>query len=102
MSENTDLYLIWSNQHRAWWRHKSAGYTTKVSSAGRYSHEEAIKICAGAHGGWNKDIPPEIPVRLDDAAACYVLTPRHPAMDWELSEKTKEHLAEIDRHIVRT
>ena len=38
-------WLIWSNEHGAWWRPDSAGYTNKVESAGRYSEAEAKAIC---------------------------------------------------------
>lgn len=66
-----EQYLIWSNEHRAWWRAKSRGYTMMLQSAGRYSREEAISICANARDGWNsKSIPSEIPVRLDDVIEC--------------------------------
>ena len=63
-----DTYLVWSNQHRAWWRANSAGYTIRLSEAGRYNRDEAIRICAHAHGGWKTGLmPPEIPVREEDA-----------------------------------
>jgi hypothetical protein len=41
-------YLIWSNQHRAWWAPAECGYTTVLEAAGRYSHADAAKIVAGA------------------------------------------------------
>ena len=63
----TDIYLIWSNEHRGWWRHGCRGYTPGLANAGRYSRIEALDICRGA-------IPTatyigmisEIPVRLAD------------------------------------
>ena len=42
-------YLIWSNEHRAWWRPNNNGYTTQYSQAGQYSEQEAIKICKDAN-----------------------------------------------------
>lgn len=41
----SDLWLIWSFDHKAWWRPDRAGYTGVHESAGRYSLEEAEEIC---------------------------------------------------------
>ena len=41
----SDKWLIWSNEHRAWWRANRCGYTNKAEEAGRYSLEEANAIC---------------------------------------------------------
>ena len=30
-------YLIWSNEHRAWWRPNAKGYTVHIKTAGRYT-----------------------------------------------------------------
>lgn len=65
-----DPYLVWSNEHRAWWRPNSAGYTTHVASAGRYTHEKAVAICRDARNGFKHDAPPsEVPVREADVLA---------------------------------
>lgn len=67
----SEEYLIWSNEHRAWWRADSCGYTTALEAAGRYHRTEAIEICAGAHVGWRPGSPPsEIPIRETDALEC--------------------------------
>lgn len=42
-------WLIWSNEHRAWWGPGSRGYEVVLSKAGRYSRERAAEICAGAN-----------------------------------------------------
>jgi hypothetical protein len=64
-------YLIWSNEHRAWWRPGRAGYTTKLEAAGRYSREEALRTCALGRDGWGSmETPSEIPVSEADAFAC--------------------------------
>lgn len=65
------MYLIWSNEHRAWWGPKSCGYTKAASRAGRYGREEAIYICSHARDGWSTgDIPSEVPVLEADALEC--------------------------------
>ena len=42
-------YLIWSNEHRRWWRADSCGYTALISNAGRYAKAEAAEIVANAN-----------------------------------------------------
>ena len=68
------MYLVWSNEHRLWWRPNSRGYCPDWESAGRYTRQEAIAICAGARDGWggpkSQPSPAEIPVREEDAQAC--------------------------------
>jgi hypothetical protein len=71
-------YLIWSNEHRAWWRPKSCGYTIHVDAAGRYAHDEALEICRSAHDGWwPGSPPPEIPVLEDHAIVCVEANARY-------------------------
>lgn len=41
-------YLIWSNEHDAWWGPDGWGYTRTLAGAGRYSREDAIRICKQA------------------------------------------------------
>lgn len=62
-----DEYLIWSNEHRAWWRPNCCGYTVHLKAAGRYSREDAIKHSRTRSR--DGEIMPEIPVRLDDVLA---------------------------------
>lgn len=38
-------YVIWSNNHQAWWRPASRGYTRWLEEAGCYDEAEAIAIC---------------------------------------------------------
>jgi hypothetical protein len=65
----SEQYLIWSNQHRAWWRPDSRGYTTDHAQAGRYSREDAIFNSASA--AHTKDAPDEVPVREADLLKCH-------------------------------
>lgn len=66
-----DAYLIWSNEHRAWWRPFRMGYTTQLLLAGRYPREIAMQICIDALPGNARLLGamPEIPVLEADACA---------------------------------
>lgn len=65
-----DQFLIWSNEHRAWWGPGWNGYTPRLKEAGRYSRQHALRICLDAQGGWDgMKPPPEVPVREIDAIA---------------------------------
>ena len=60
-------YLIWSNEHGAWWGPDRCGYVARTADAGRYSPRQALQICTDAIPGRAPDGPlPEIPVRLVD------------------------------------
>lgn len=63
----TPIYLwhIWSNEHSAYWRQNSNGYTKNILEAGRYSEEEALKICKCANYGPIGGIPTETMIRED-------------------------------------
>jgi hypothetical protein len=63
-----EQYLVWSNEHQAWWRPNSAGYSTDVRNAGRYSRAEAIEISGTARNGWRKPerLPDELAINIQD------------------------------------
>jgi hypothetical protein len=42
-------YLIWSNEHRGWWKPSRHGYTTLTHKAGQFSLEEATEIVTKAN-----------------------------------------------------
>ena len=42
-------WIIWSNEHNAWWNPNEAGYTRSKTAAGRYSFERAKEICDSAN-----------------------------------------------------
>lgn len=42
-------YLIWSNEHRAWWKPARCGYTTLTHEAGRYTEAVADAILRSAN-----------------------------------------------------
>ena len=60
MTPDKDLrWMIWSNEHRAWWRPSSCGYTRKIEEVGLYSYAEAKSICFLSHfRGFCTDWPP--------------------------------------------
>ena len=69
MPETSDDYLIWSNEHRKWWKAGARGYTTGLLGAGRYSREAALQICRDAiPSSSHVGAVAEIPVRLADVA----------------------------------
>jgi len=82
-------YLIWSNEHAAWWGPDNRGYTKRVSEAGCYTHTEALRICASAMRGTADRLGmlPEVPVRLADVRALqtayHALYPALPPGQWE-------------------
>lgn len=61
----TPKWLIWSNEHTAFWRPNSAGYTTHAEAAGRYTESEAMDICRNARSRVPGLPPPETMVRED-------------------------------------
>lgn len=66
--ENQELYLnvgghpvtflIWSNQHNAWWGPNHIGYVTEKHLAGHYSLHDAVAICLNANLH-DPDVPSE-------------------------------------------
>lgn len=42
-------YIIWSEEHGAWWAPHRRGYTRDLSMAGRYTEAEAAQIVADAN-----------------------------------------------------
>lgn len=64
----SDQYLVWSNQHRCWWRANSAGYTNDIRAAGWYSRGEAIDISGQSRDGWGNPskTPDELAIAIND------------------------------------
>ncbi|TIN21516.1 MAG: hypothetical protein E5Y59_01795 [Mesorhizobium sp.] len=66
--QDVGYYLVWSNEHKAWWGPDNAGYSTTLEAAGRYTRDGAMGICIGARGGRRfNDNPSEVPVLYEDA-----------------------------------
>ena len=61
-------YVIWSNEHLAWWAPKRMGYARDIAAAGLYTKAEALEIVANATmGQWRGPAPVhELPVRIED------------------------------------
>lgn len=38
-------WLVWSNEHAAWWGPNHSQYYWSIEAAGRYTLEEALEIC---------------------------------------------------------
>ena len=38
------LYVIWSEEHGAWWAKAKWGYTRSITQAGRFDQDEAERI----------------------------------------------------------
>lgn len=81
-------WLIWSNEHTAWWNPNGNGYTLRVDEAGRYSFADALKICTGACHGceWMNNVgfrePDEVMVPSAELIQS-LLVPPAPASDGE-------------------
>ncbi len=59
-------YLIWSNEHNAWWRPNSRGYCADIRDAGQYTMREAENICANAYPRIKNEPPPEVMIDKDE------------------------------------
>ena len=58
-------FLIWSEEHRAWWRPARHGYTDHMMEAGLYSEREARQIAREANwGGQFNETAMEAPIWL--------------------------------------
>ncbi|MEV0149066.1 MULTISPECIES: hypothetical protein [unclassified Nonomuraea] len=59
-------YLVWSNEHHAYWRPNKSGYTTNWLEAGRYSEEDAAECCS--RRTWEpRKPPPEVMILAPDS-----------------------------------
>lgn len=62
-------YLVWSNEHTAWWKPGSWGYARGLRAAGHFSRQEAIDICRNAlPTAMHIGMISEVAVRIDDIA----------------------------------
>lgn len=61
-------WMVWSNEHQAWWPKSRCGYVRDEKQAGRFVLDEALEICKNAEPGARKGIPNEIPVPAPELA----------------------------------
>lgn len=83
------MCLIWSHEHGAWWGPGECGYVRSVSHAGRYSHYDALRICAQALPGTSRALRtfPEVPVREEDILAVRDrFLSRYPSEAWTIDD----------------
>ena len=57
-------WVIWSEEHLAWWASGKSGYTRSLQAAGRYTKDEALTIVEIANfhceiGGWKECALPD-------------------------------------------
>lgn len=67
MSKADKYFLIWSNEHNAWWAPGSRGYTPDVSQAGIYGEKQAYEIVQNANRYQYAPDPPNeclVPTKL--------------------------------------
>lgn len=65
-----ESYLVWSNEHRGWWGPCARGYSPGLGGAGRYTRDQALRICRDAiPTAGHLGVISEIPVRLADIEA---------------------------------
>jgi hypothetical protein len=56
----TPSFLIWSNEHGAWWGPNGCGYTKRREEAGRYVLFEALRIVFSANRYIRGETPNEL------------------------------------------
>jgi hypothetical protein len=81
-------FLIWSNQHGAWWAPGGRGYTLDITVAGRFSKQDATAkvVDAGAYGPHRLDgVPDEV----------MVLAPEH---RWDSGPPESGSLGYLEQH----
>ena len=74
MTDDGRLWLVWSNEHGAWWRGDGRGYTRVLNEAGRWSKDMAddivdqatqggrVTVTRETWAGTAVEVPPEVAV----------------------------------------
>lgn len=65
------MWLIYSHEHKAWWRANRCGYTQRMDEAGRYTEEQAADICwiANRYRSSVEQMPNEVMVPAPETEA---------------------------------
>lgn len=98
-------WLIYSREHNAWWRPKSAGYTTDSQQAGRYRYVDAKKRCT-ARDPQRDGSPSEVMIpapesfidlarRAERAEAALAERTEERDMLWDAVRDASKHIDEI-------
>lgn len=69
------IWLVWSNEHNAWWKPNACGYTTTQEAAGRYTWAEAHRHAAKRSPS-DTGLPDELVVPAPECAALYSASPK--------------------------
>lgn len=101
-------WIVWSNEHRAFWAPNRQGYTKAIEKAGRYSRDEAENICRYAAPRANSTInvgtPPEIcmpaPEATPEGALFDIMTKRIAELEAGLREIVRRHSEYEDINLV--
>ena len=72
--DHEEVWVIWSNEHNAYWKPNEIGYTTDIDEAGRYTHDEATKHCKTFPKLDGNNLPPEVMMPAPEA---YHLLPEY-------------------------
>ena len=80
-----ELYLIWSNEHRAWWAPNECGYRKDWREAGLYTHDAAVRICADANSHLSPNQAPH-----ETMIAVSALPPTRAAVAARLADRVAE------------
>lgn len=51
-------WIVWSNEHLAYWGPGHSGYTMRIEKAGRYTYDEARAICFPGRGRAHRALEP--------------------------------------------
>lgn len=92
--EQTDAgaYLVWSNEAQQWWGPNGRGYTHRIFSAGRYTHDDAVEACN--RRTWSIGaIPPEVMIPAPPAALLDAMQAVHDSMPERIQAATVERIA---------
>lgn len=81
-------WLVWSNEHNAYWRPNKCGYTQDVAQAGRYPVAEADSICQDAEPG-------RVHLSRDGSIPPEVMVPAPELTDWLLSDRTAKSIVDM-------
>src|SRR6185503_15264470 len=103
MTSSSD-YLIYSHEHRAWWRGNRHGYTNNLFEIGVYTQADAERICDDANWPWRNghkppygDLPAEVMVPLPEGLFTAGIEDALAGLRTSVDEATAAVLAQRDK-----